>query len=314
MHLLKSCGFAMALSIAGIACAQKQTPIPKIILPGERLYTESITSTKDGTLIVGSLGKGNISRIAAGTTKVEEWIKPGSGGLNQVFGVFADERHGKLWVCSDRVGNAGGEAPALKVFDLTSGKPTGSYPLVGENGFCNDIAVAIDGTAYITDTHQSKVFMLKPSGKTLELAAEDPLLKSADGIAFGDQTVLYVNGVTTGKLLRLNLGPDGKARRIVELNLSKPLSRPDGMRTIGKNRVLLAENGGTIDIVTFSGVDGENAHIEAIKTGVQGATAVTMTQGIAWAAEGKLAYWEDPAFMGKDPGTFTIYAIPLLRP
>jgi hypothetical protein len=29
--------------------------------------------------------------------------------------------------------------------------------------------------------------MLKPGAKTLELAAEDPLLKAADGIAFGDQ-------------------------------------------------------------------------------------------------------------------------------
>jgi sugar lactone lactonase YvrE len=314
MHLLKLCGFVAVVSIAGAARAQEQKPIAKIVLPGERLYTESVTSTKDGTLIVGSLGKGNISRIAPGTTRVEEWIKVGSGGLNQVFGVFADEKYGKLWVCSDRVGDAGGEAPALKVFDLKSGNPTGSYPLIGEKGFCNDIAVAVDGTAYITDTHQAEVFMLKPGAKTLELAAQDPLLKAVDGIAFGDQAVLYVNGVTTGKLLRLNLGTDGKAQKIVELKPSRPLSRPDGMRAIGKNRLLLAENGGSIDIVTFGGRDGDVAHIETIRTDVQGATAVTVTQGVAWAAEGKLAYWEDPAFIGKDPGTFTIYSIPLPRP
>ncbi len=83
------------------------------------------------------------------------------------------------------------------------------------------------------------------------------------------------------------------------------------MRAIGKNRLLLAENGGSMDIVTFSGPDGVNADIRTIKTGVTGATAVTVTRGIAWIAEGKLAYWEDPKFMGQDPGTFKIYAVPL---
>jgi hypothetical protein len=46
--------------------------------------------------------------------------------------------------------------------------------------------------------------MLKPGGKTLEIAAKDPLLARADGLAFGEKTILYVNSVT-GKLLR-NLG------------------------------------------------------------------------------------------------------------
>ena len=51
---------------------------------------------------------------------------------------------------------------------------------------------------------------------------------------------LYVNSVTAGKLLRLDLGPDGKSKSVVELKLSQPLDRPDGMRAIGKNRLLLA--------------------------------------------------------------------------
>jgi len=310
--------FKLLVGVAAVCCASSlrcaaQTAT-QITLPGERLYTESITSTSDGTLIVGSLGKKDISRILPGTTKVEEWIAPGTGGLNQVFGVYADEKSSTLWVCSDRVGDAGGEAPALETFNLKTGQPTGSYPLAGDKGFCNDIAVGEDGTAYITDTHQAAVFMLKRGAKSLEMAAEDPLLKAVDGIAFGSKTVLYVNGVTTGKLLRLDLGPDGKAQKVVELNPTQPLSRPDGMRTIGKNRLLLAENGGNVDVVTFSGPDGRTADIKTIKTGVQGATAVTVTRGMAWVAEGKLAYWEDPNFIGEDPGTFTIYAVALPRP
>ncbi len=51
-------------------------PITEITLPGTRVFPESITSTADGTLIVGSLGHGNVSRIAPGSTTAEEWIKP----------------------------------------------------------------------------------------------------------------------------------------------------------------------------------------------------------------------------------------------
>ena len=74
--------------------------------------------------------------------------------------------------------------------------------------------------------------MLKPGASAFEVAAKDPLLESADGIAFSDKSILYVNGVTTGKLLRVDLGADGKATKVTDLKLSKPLVRPDGMRAV----------------------------------------------------------------------------------
>src|ERR1700721_3471454 len=110
--------------------------------------------------------------------------------------------------------------------------------------------------------------MLKAGGKTLEVAAKDPLRAGADGLAFGEKTILYVNSVTTGKLLRLDLGPDGKSKSVIELKLSRPLERPDGMRAIGKNRLLLAENSGKMDIVTFEGPQLQNAMIKTIKEGL----------------------------------------------
>jgi hypothetical protein len=103
--------------------------------------------------------------------------------------------------------------------------------------------------------------MLKPGEKALQIAAKDPLLAGADGLAFGEKTILYVNSVSTGKLLRLDLGPDGKSKSIIELILSRPLERPDEMRTIGKHRLLLAENSGKMAIVTFEGPDLKNAQV-----------------------------------------------------
>ena len=153
--------------------------------------------------------------------------------------------------------------------------------------------------------------MLKPGGKSLQIAAKDPLLAGADGLAFGEKTILYVNSVSAGKLLRLDLGPDGKAKSVVELKLSRPVDRPDGMRAIGKNRLLLAENSGKMSIVTFEGEGLHNAVITTIKEGLESTPGVTATRGMAWIVEGKLNYRNDPAFKDKDPGLFKMYAVPL---
>ena len=281
--------------------------INEITLPGTRVFPESITSTANGTLIVGSLGHGNVSRIAPGKTTAEEWIKPGTGGLNQVLGVYADEKGKTLWVCSNNL-DKNGEATSVKAFDLTTGTLTGTYPLPGADALCNDIAVAADGTAYVSDTRQASILLLKRGSKDLELAAKDPLLGGADGLAFGDKTILYVNCVTTGKLLRLDLGPDGKSKGVIDLKLSRPLERPDGMRAIGKNRLLLAENSGKMDIVTF---EGQTAMVQTIKEGLESTPGVTATRGMAWIVEGKLNYRNDPKFKDQDPGLFKMYAVPL---
>lgn len=304
---------ALALSalLTGSLAAYAAEPITEITLPGTRLFMESITSTKDGTLFVGSVGKANVSRIPHGTTTVTEWIKPGTNGLNAVYGVYADERYKTLWVCSNHYDDGTGAPPAVKTFDLKTGASKGSYPLPGDTTFCNDIAVADNGTAYITDTRNGSVVMLKPGASALEVAAQDPLLAGADGLSFGEKTVLYVNSVTKGKLLRIDLGPDGKAEHVTELKLSQPLVRPDGMRAIGKNRLLLAENAGNMDVVTFSGPGGQNADIKTIKDGLESTPAVTATRGVGWIAEGKLGYRDDPNLKDKDPGTFKLYAVTL---
>jgi sugar lactone lactonase YvrE len=299
----------LVLATAGYA-ADSTT---EITLPGTRVFPESITSTSDGTLIVGSLGHGNVMRIEPGKTTAEEWIKSGTNGLNSILGVYADERNKILWVCSNKLGPTG-EATAVKTFDLKTGAPKNSYVLPGDGTLCNDIAVGTDGTAYVTDTRQGSVDMLKPRASALEIAAKDPLLAGADGLAFGDKKTLYVNSVTAGKILRLTLGPDGKSTGIVDLKLPRKLDRPDGMRAIGKQRLLLAENSGTMSIVTFDGPDMQSVVLQTLKEVTASTPGVTATKGTAWVVEGKLNYMQDPAMKDKDPGTFKMYAVPLPKP
>ena len=63
-------GLSLALSLVAVVSVYAAEPITEITLPGSRLYTESITSTKDGTLFAGSVGKGNVVRIPYESTTV----------------------------------------------------------------------------------------------------------------------------------------------------------------------------------------------------------------------------------------------------
>ena len=285
-------------------------PVTEITLPGSRVFPESLTSMADGTLIVGSLQQGYVARIPPGKTMAEVWIKPGTAGLKYVLGVFADEKAKTLWVCTDNLDNLAAPEASLKTFDLISGAPKSSYSLPGTPALCNDVTISFDGTAYVSDTHQQTVWMLRPGAKELEIGVRDPLIAGADGLAFGEKTTLYVNSFTNGKLLRVDVAPHGKSKKITELKLSQPIDRPDGMRTISTNRLVMAENGGKMDIVTFEGPGLQNAMITTIKQqDLDTPKGVTVARGMVWVANSKDRH--DPAFKDKDPGPFKLYGIPL---
>ena len=107
-----------------------------IALPGDRVFSENITSTKDGTLYVGSLGAGGILRIKPGAARAELWIKPGAFGSRSIFGVLADQRSNALWACSNDLSALGvviasaENGSALKGFDLKTwqGKVSARLP------------------------------------------------------------------------------------------------------------------------------------------------------------------------------------------
>jgi len=270
------------------------------------LFPESITSLKDGTIILGSV-PGGIYKIKPGETEAKPFIAREGNGFTTVLGVFADEKSNTLWVCNTGPG-------VLKAFDLGTGKAKGSYPMP-TGAVCNDIAVADNGTAYASDTAGAKLFMLKKGAGALEEAAADPLLAGVDGVAFGDKNTLYVNSVTANKLIRLDLSADGKSTKVTDLKLSGPLGAPDGLRAIGKNKFLQAENGnaaragGRLALVT---VDPKTnvATIKTLKDGMQATPATTATKGMAWVVEGKQDY-RNGKNKGQDPLPFKLYAVKL---
>lgn len=295
----------LALSTACVALAA--TAPTEITLPDEKPFPESLSSTADGTIYIGSVTKSEIFRATKGADKAEVWIKPGTNGLQRILGVLADPKSNTLWVCSDKNGTAGAPS-ALKAFDLKSGAPKGSYDFPGgDNTLCNDIAIGPDGTAYATDTIVGSINRLKKGAKAFDVWIKDAKLAGIDGLAFGDDKTIVVNTVTTNHLFRIPVSKDGSAGDIAEIKPSQPLSRPDGMRPLGHNEFLLIEGAGKLDHVT---VTGDDAKIETLKDGFNGPTAVTRVGDTAWVLEGKLNYMNDPKLKDQDPGPFKVYAVP----
>jgi sugar lactone lactonase YvrE len=276
--------FVLTLLIIPPASAQGR---PDIEINDTMVSPESITSTRDGTVFFGSTTKGTIYRAPPGAARAEAWILPGTTGLMNTLGVLADERSNTLWVCSSATGGRGapvvGET-TLRSYDLRTAASKGVYPFPG-GGLCNDIAIGSDGTAYASDTTGGRILRLKPGGSALDVWVSDPLLAVVDGITLLADGSLYANTFTTGRLIRVPVKSDGAAGPPIQLETSRPLTRPDGLRSIGGNRMLQAEGGGRVAEIT---VTGDRADVRVLKEELVGATAVTLVGDTAYVLVGRL--------------------------
>jgi sugar lactone lactonase YvrE len=305
---------AMCLMLGTVFAGTARAETAPIGVP-DKSFPESVTSTKDGTLYVGSFNNGGVVKIAA-DGKTEQLVQPGANGSRSTLGVLADEKSGTLYVCSNDLSGLGVAGPseakgaALKTFDLKSGAPKGSFPLT-DKSLCNDIVVGSDGTAYISDSLTPTLYSLKPGGTALEVFATDPALTPAkdgvgiDGVAIGSDGNIYVNTYIPAKLFRISV-KDGKAGAVTELKPSRPLDHADAMRAFGDG-FLMIEGAGRLVKVT---VKGDEATIETIQDGFTEPVSVTQVGNIGWVTEGKLSYIIGDN-KGKDPGPFTLKPVTL---
>lgn len=188
-----------------------------IDLPGDRLFPESISISRDGTAYVGSM-TGGVLRVSIKTGNAETWIKPGANGSASIFGVLVDQRNRMLWVCTNDYSASGVSVPGalpkghlLEGFDLQSGVGKIALPLPGREPICNDITVAKDGSVYVTDSAAPHILRWRPGTSALEVWASDPVFESArggglDGIAFGGDGNLYINNFYSGAIYRVVVG------------------------------------------------------------------------------------------------------------
>jgi sugar lactone lactonase YvrE len=191
--------------------------------------------------------------------------------------VLADDKTNTLWVCQNHTDGRGG-APvvgqtALRSFDLKSGAAKGTYPFPPNSGICNDIALAADGSAYVSESFGGRVHRLKPGAKALDVWASDSALAVIDGLSFLADGALYANNFTTGKFYRVPVNPDGSAGAVQPIETSMPFVRPDGLRTVGPRTLIQAEGQGRVTELT---INGNRAEVRVLQDGLTRATGVTL--------------------------------------
>ncbi len=293
MKIAALCGaFAVAAGTLAFAAAPAE-----ILIPGANLYTESITSAADGSIIVGTMGPGAIYRAKPGAGTAEVWIKPGTGGMASVLGVLADDKANTLWVCSFTDGPEGTRKPpsTLHAFDLGTGAPKGKWPLPTAGAICNDIAVGADGTAYVSDYRNNQVVKLAPGAKALEVwvgtGPLGPKDSGADGIAVVKERVV-VNTIGTSKLFSVPIGADGKAGTAVEVKLDRPLKSPDGQRSLGEDAIIAVdeEEGGRVVRIALGGENFGSGKVTTLQAGFpDGPASVTVAGDTAYVIEAQFA-------------------------
>jgi mono/diheme cytochrome c family protein len=289
----------------------------KLAIPGDKIYPESLTSTTDGTVFIGSIGTRTIFRVGPESATAKPWIGPDRETSLGVFGVFADDRSNTLWACFSSVqGSNHGSSPApseLHAYDLTTGKAKARYVLPTAGAFCNDIAVGPDGATYATDSNNMQIVRLAPGGQRLQVWAGDgafgPKGGILDGISILDNRV-FVNTLNTSRIFSI-LIDDGTPGTISEVMLSRPIERPDGMRRSGRNSILLVESGG-VGRLSRLDIHGDAGELSTLREGFpDGPVSVAVVGANAYVLEGQLKALFGPADPNATSKPFHATAVPV---
>lgn len=269
--------FVAVVGLTRLASVAEAQRLREVVTSDSGVTPENVTSSRNGTVYFGSMAKGTIYRAAPGASRAEPWILASATGLTNVLGVLADDRTNTLWACQNATDGRGG-APvvgqtALRSFDLTSGAPKGTYGFPPNAGICNDIAVAADGTAYVSESFRGRIHRLRPGARQLEVWVTDQRLDVIDGLALLADGAVYANNFSSGKLYRISVNADGSAGAVVPIETSLPFVRPDGLRAVGPRTLLQAEQQGRVTELT---IDGNRADVRVVQEGLPRASGVTV--------------------------------------
>ena len=287
--------YVWALNHPKAPAAAKPATTGELLVPGDRIFPESITSSADGRVFIGSIGARRVFVVKPGSSSAEPWTEVGAEAPAGVLGVYADDKSNTLWACYSSVG-PNGPPSAAAAYDLKTAQLKARYPLPTNGAFCNDIAVGADGNVYVTDTSNNEIDRLKPGGQTLDVWAGDGAFGAkgagVDGISILNNHI-YINTLNSSKIFGVALGADGKAGAVTEIKLDRAIERPDGMRAHHGN-ILLVESGGPGRLSLLK-INADSGQLTTLKEGYpDGPVSVTVVGGTAYVLEAQLKALRDP--------------------
>ncbi|MQY07946.1 SMP-30/gluconolactonase/LRE family protein [Actinomadura macrotermitis] len=188
-------------------------------LPGDRVYPEGIAADpRTGALYAGSYTDGTVYRTTPGRRVAEVFLPAGADGRHTANGLKVDAS-GRLWVTDSTKG--------VTVYDTRTRRPLARFEVPGTGGrFVNDLAIAPDGSAYLTDSVRPVVYRVTPrqvarGGGALTpffdlshvLRPHAPDAFNLNGIVADPAGRLYTADMTGGDLYRLDPAT-GAIRRV----------------------------------------------------------------------------------------------------
>ena len=156
-------------------------------------FTESCTFDPERNLIL-SMNRGNdggsddgyVSLINPdGSVHTSKWIGATRDGLELRDPIGSAISNGVLYTADNG-------SRHLRSFDLLTGAPMASVAIPGE-GFINGVAATADGTAYLSDTGEGKIYEISAGGD-VSVFAEGAPLNRPNGLAMdNDGNIVAVN-------------------------------------------------------------------------------------------------------------------------
>ncbi|MFF4415954.1 SMP-30/gluconolactonase/LRE family protein [Streptosporangium sp. NPDC001559] len=190
-------------------------------LPGDRVYPEGVAvDPRTGDLYAGSYTDGTVFKMTPGHRTARIFLPAGADGRDTANGLKVD-RAGRLWVTDSTTG--------VSVYDTRTRRLLASFDVPGQApAFVNDLAIAPDGSAYLTDSVRSVVYRVTPrqvaAGGRMTLTVRFDLGEALDPHESGTFTLngivadpsghyLLTADMTGGDLYRLDIA-SGAIRRV----------------------------------------------------------------------------------------------------
>lgn len=261
-------------------------------LAGDDLYPEGIAwDPQTRSFYVGSLEHGTVTRVDADGSQ-SLLAEPANAGWSTV-GMKIDPDARRLFACAT-AGELDG-TDQVWIYDLDGCGLVEQVDLTvaADGAHCNDLALAPDGAALVTDPGQGHVYRVA-AGQAPEIWATDPLLDPEGPLPFGlngiavtpDGAFVVAVNLTAQRLVRIDLADPTS---VVEIALTgDPLPQGgdglvfrDGddvlyvMRDTEVLRVALADGYTTGDVTTLT--------VPALPSGI---TTATVAEGEVYLTEG----------------------------
>jgi sugar lactone lactonase YvrE len=163
-------------------------------IPEKGIVPEGIAfDSKTDSFFVSSIRKRKIVRVGR-DGRAADFVPSGRDGLRAVLGMRVDPARRRLWACTRstehmegyRADSPGGSS--LVEIDADTGALVRERPLPNdpEPSACDDVALAADGSVFVNDTDDTRLYVLRRGASELELFLDEASMGRPQGFAVSD--------------------------------------------------------------------------------------------------------------------------------